>query len=144
MRTTSTRRRALVGAFAVVLALVLSGCLDSGHQRLVYLVNRDRAGYGRPALSVDYQLVDKAKAWSYKMSRDGRISHSTLTSGVPGCWRSLGENVAVASSVDGLHRAWMASAPHRANILSWNYNRIGVGITKRDGRYYGVQVFMLC
>ncbi len=138
----TTRRRALLGVIAVALTLLLTGCLDSGQQRMVDLVNRDRAAHGRRALVVDDQLVTKAQRWAEKMARDGRISHSTLTDGVPSCWRRLGENVAVSSSVDGLHRAWMGSSGHRANILDGSFTHIGVGVVNRGGRYYGVQVFM--
>lgn len=142
VHTTKTRSRALLGVIAIALALVLSGCLSGGQQRLVDLVNRDRAANGRGALVVNATLNNKAQAWAQQMANDGRISHSTLTSGVPSCWRALGENVGVASSVDGLHTAWMGSSGHRANILSSSYTHIGVGVVKSGGRYWGVQVFM--
>jgi uncharacterized protein YkwD len=49
-------------------------------------------------------------------------------------WRSLGENLALGnpgSNAWSLEDVWMASAPHRANILG-GFNRIGVGV-KVDG-----------
>lgn len=139
---TMSRSRALVGVIAVALALLLTACLSGGQERTIYLTNRDRAAYGRAALAVDGQLLAKAEIWAAKMARDGRIAHSSLTSGAPGCWRSLGENVGVASSPDRLHQAWMASSSHRANILNGVFTHVGVGIVERGGRYYGVQVFM--
>lgn len=140
--TPRTRSRAVVALIAISLTLLLTACLNSGQQRMVDLVNRDRAANGRGGLAVNAQLVSKAQGWAAKMSRDGRISHSSLTSGAPSCWRSLGENVAIAGSVDGLHTAWMRSSGHRANILSTNYTHIGVGVVRRGNTYYGVQVFM--
>lgn len=137
-----SRPRALVGVVAVALTLLLTACLTGEQQRLVDRVTWDRAVHGRAALTVHDQLGSKAQGWAEKMARDGRISHSTLTSGAPSCWRALGENVAKASSVDGLHDAWMRSSGHRANILSTSYTHIGVGVARQGSWYYGVQVFM--
>lgn len=142
MPTRTARSRALVGLVAVALALVLTACLSGGQQRMVDLVNRDRAAQGRATLPNHATLSTKAQAWADEMAREGRVSHSTLTDGTPSCRRALGENVAAASSVDGLHRAWMASAGHRANILDPRWDHIGVGVTRSGDRYYGVQVFM--
>ena len=140
-RTPQVRSRALLGLVAVGLTLLLTACLNSGQQRMVDLVNRDRGANGRAALAVDDELVAKAQAWAEKMARDGRLSHSNLRDGVTSCWRSLSENVAVSSSVDGLHRAWMASSGHRANILAPSSTHIGVGVVRQGDRYWGVQVF---
>ncbi len=140
--TPTHRSRAVLGLVAIALTLLLTACLNSGQQRLVYLVNRDRVAVGQGPLGVNGRLTAKAEGWAAKMAGDGRITHSSLRRGAPSCWRSLGENVAVAGSVDGLHRAWMASRGHRANILAGKYTHIGVGVVKRGGRYWGVQVFM--
>lgn len=56
-------------------------------------------------------------------------------------WSMLGENVGVGGSVDSLHRAFMNSAPHRANVMSRSFNRIGVGALRRNGRLWVTIIF---
>ena len=46
-----------------------------------------------------------------------------------------GENLAGAPSVDIAHTNLMNSPGHRANILSPNYNYVGIGV--KDGGPYG-------
>jgi hypothetical protein len=58
------------------------------------------------------------------------------------CWSDLGENVGVGLSARSVHRAFMASAPHRANILSATFTQVGVGTAVGgDGRLYVDEVF---
>lgn len=140
--TAGTRSRTLLGLVVVALALLLTACLTGEQQQVVDPVNRERATQGLKALAVNDQLVTKAQGWAEQMARNGKISHSTLTTGAPGCWQALGENVAQAGSIAGLHAAWMGSSPHRAQILSTTYTHIGVGVVHQGSSYYGVQVFM--
>jgi uncharacterized protein YkwD len=56
-------------------------------------------------------------------------------------WSILGENVGVGGSVDSLHKAFMNSPAHRANVLYDSFNRVGVGAIKRDGRMWVTIVF---
>ena len=57
-------------------------------------------------------------------------------------YQPLGENIAAGFGAKGACKAWMGSAPHRANMLDGRYNVIGVGFA-RGGKYgtYYVQVF---
>jgi uncharacterized protein YkwD len=56
-------------------------------------------------------------------------------------WRRLGENVGYASSVKAVHRAYMGSAIHKANILRSIYRHMGVGVKRRGGRVWTAVVF---
>jgi uncharacterized protein YkwD len=41
-----------------------------------------------------------------------------------------------------MENAWMASSPHRANILSRSFNIVGIGVYRGpDGRLWAVQDF---
>ncbi len=57
----------------------------------------------------------------------------------------MGENIIVGPggmSPQSVEGAWMASAPHRANILSRAFNIVGIGYVRGfDGRIWAVQEF---
>ena len=131
-----------MGVVAVALALMLTACLSSGQTSVQNELNADRKAYGLRALPTHDSLNRKAQAWAEKIARDGRLSHSVLSSGAPSCWRSLGENVGYGPSVAAVEDAYMKSSGHRANILSSKWNYVGVGYAKAGSRVYTVQVFM--
>lgn len=58
-------------------------------------------------------------------------------------WWLLGENVGwTNSTVDYLHRAFMASPEHRRNILDPRFTSIGIGETvSADGRIFVAEDF---
>jgi uncharacterized protein YkwD len=111
-------------------------------RRIVELVNQSRARYGRAGVALRTYLRDKAQAWAEKMAREGHLSHSHLSDGVPRGWRGLAENVGYGNSIVQVHNAFMSSPPHRANLLG-NYNHIGTGYATGFGRVWIVQVFEL-
>ena len=47
--------------------------------------------------------------------------------------RTWGENVGMAGTLRRMERMFMASAPHRANILNSAFKRIGVGVQRANG-----------
>lgn len=125
-----------------VLAEVRVPQFTAEQRRIAQLVNESRSAAGRRPLALHRTLRDKAQAWAQKMARDGRLSHSDLDQGVPPGWRSLGENVGYGVSISQVHRGFMSSGGHRANILG-NYNHLGTGYATGHGRVWIVQVFML-
>jgi uncharacterized protein YkwD len=125
-----------------VTATVRIPAYTSEQRRIAELVNQSRRANGRGSLPLHRQLTDKAQAWAEHMAREGRLSHSNLSSGVPPGWRSLAENVGTGTSIAGVHQAFMASSGHRANILG-NFNHIGTGYAVGHGRVWICQVFML-
>lgn len=142
MRTNLRRRTLQVAALAVALVVVLSGCISSGQTAVQDELNADRNAHGLRSLPTHGQLNTKAQAWAEKLARDGVLSHSHLPSGVPSCWRSLGENVGYGSSAAGVQDAYMRSSAHRSKILQSNWSYVGVGYAKAGSRVYTVQVFM--
>lgn len=129
-------------ALAVVLALVLTACFPSGSQSVADEMNADRRENGRRTLPTHAALNRKAEAWADKLAQDNRLSHSTLTSGLPSCWRGVGENVGYGSSIPAVQSAYMKSTAHRANILNTKWDYVGVGSATRGSRVFTVQVFM--
>jgi uncharacterized protein YkwD len=76
------------------------------------------------------------------MADEGRLSHSTLSDGVPAGWHTLGENVAYASSMPKAIAALEASAPHRANMLNPAFTSVAVGVVARNGLVWVTEVFV--
>jgi uncharacterized YkwD family protein len=110
---------------------------------MVNLINQERAKAGLAPLTVDLRLVELARKKSQDMIANNYFSHTSPTYGDPFqmmtaagiSYRTAGENLAGARTVDQAHSALMNSAGHRQNILSPTYNKVGVGIA--TGGPYG-------
>ena len=143
MNTRLTSRKIVRGvAAAVAMVTLLSGCLSSQQTSAMDAMNRDRKAYGRHTLSINSTIQRKAQAWAEQLARDNYLHHSTLTAGVPSCWRSLGENVGYGGSISAIEKAYMNSPAHRSNILNAGYTTVGIGVATRGSRIFTVQVFM--
>ena len=142
MLRNSPRSLVKLAALAVAILLAFAACMSDGQAAVQSEMNADRTASGLRALPTHGQLNAKAQAWAEKLARDGRLSHSNLSSGVPSCWRSLGENVGYGSSAAVVQDAYMRSTGHRNNILASKWKYVGVGFATAGGRVYTVQVFM--
>ncbi len=102
----------------------------------VYLINLDRSAAGLTPLNFHPELLVAARRWATSMRdtsagfTDCLISHNpNLRTAVNAPWRRLGENVGCGNvTVASLHGAFMNSPSHRANIMSANFDSIGIGI----------------
>ena len=143
MNTSRTPRRLVRGVVAAVAMItLLAGCLSTSQQTALNALNRDRKSYGLATLRTNSTIQKKAQAWAEQLARDNYLHHSVLTSGVPSCWRSLGENVGYGGSIGQIEVAYMNSPLHRANILNRSYTMSGVGVASRGNRIFTAQVFM--
>ncbi len=106
------------------------------------LANAARADAGLDPLTRDSALDRLARKWAYKIAADGELSHNPdLAEQVPEGWQGIGENVAMGYPTGAeMHRGWMHSDGHRANILG-DYTHIGIAFVVVDGTSWGVQVF---
>lgn len=137
------RRRSALAVVAIALvAVLLSGCLSQGQQNALTSLNGDRAANGRRMLNIHDQAQAKAQAWASRLAREGGLRHSVLSAGFSGGWCRLGENVGYGSSTASIQDQFMASSGHRANILSTNWNGVGIGVARNGSRVYVVQVFI--
>lgn len=117
--------------------------LTADEQAMVSMVNQARAEAGLAQLRVDPRLVRTARMKSQDMIDGDYFGHTSPTYGSPfdlvrsqgATYRYAGENLAGALTVERAHSGLMNSQGHRANILSPNYTRIGVGVV--DGGRYG-------
>lgn len=75
------------------------------------------------------------------MARKRTLYHNPSLGSQVTNWRSLGENVGYAGGVKAVHRAFMRSAAHKANVLKSSYRHVGVGATKKNGYVWAAVVF---
>lgn len=121
--------------------------LSASEQKMVDLVNQERAKAGVAPLKVDPELSRVARIKSQDMRDNNYFSHTSPTYGSPFdmmksfgiSYRTAGENIAKHSSVESAHAGLMNSDGHIKNILNPNFTHIGIGIV--DGRYY-TQMFI--
>ncbi|MFE1764611.1 CAP domain-containing protein [Streptomyces angustmyceticus] len=106
-------------------------------QKIVELVNAQRAQHGCGPLSVDRRITAAAQAHSDDMAARNYYEHNTPEGVDPGTrmtkagfpWASWAENIFKspkdpATAMDG----WMKSPGHRDNILNCSYKSTGVGV----------------
>ncbi|HZP95337.1 MAG TPA: CvpA family protein [Candidatus Limnocylindria bacterium] len=115
----------------------LSPVPDPAAERQLFdLVNEERASAGLAPLAWDDRLVPIARAHSEEMFKLRYFSHQSPANGTPFdrlraagvTYTRAGENLAYAQSVTVAHRGLMASEGHRANILSPQFARAGIGV----------------
>ena len=117
---------------------------------MVALVNQERAKRGFSVLTTDENLRSIARGYSADMLRRGYFSHYSpegksvadrlLEANID--FLVVGENLAYAPTIELAHKGLMNSEGHRANILSKEYSKVGIGVM--DAGVYGrmfTQVF---
>ncbi len=108
----------------------------AAEQAVWNLLNADRAHAGLPALAWDAQLAGVARGHSADMQAHGFFGHISPTTGSAADRAKkanvdamlIMENVARAFSAGEAERGLMNSPGHRANILSHDATRVGVGV----------------
>ncbi|MEX1123614.1 MAG: CvpA family protein [Patescibacteria group bacterium] len=112
-------------------------------QKMLELINQERAKAGLKALIWDDALAKVARAHSTDMFARGYFSHTDPDGKSPFdrisqagiTYKAAGENLAYAANVELAHNGLMRSPGHRANILEVDFGRIGIGVI--DGGIYG-------
>ena len=113
---------------------------------MIELVNEERRKEGLNELVLDPDLTPVARAHSADMFRRGYFSHyapegdavSDRLKRAGISYRTAGENLALAPTLQTAHTGLMNSPGHRANILHTSYGKIGIGIL--DGGIRGLMV----
>lgn len=145
------RRRLVGGLLAVAVAVTtfagLAGAssaaasTDGDESGFVASVNAARRTAGRPTYAVSADLTSVARRWAQSMAAGGSLRHNPNLAGQVSGWRFVGENVGVGYDVGGLHRAFMASPAHRANVLDADFSQVGIGVAYGGGRLWVAEVF---
>ena len=109
-----------------------------------WAIDVERAQVGLPPLAVDMVETAQADNWSSLMAFTGKLAEdpnmsADIASYDPN-WRQWGENVGVGPTPQSIEAAFMASPPHRANILG-NFTHVGVGIVVANGSIWVTERF---
>lgn len=119
-------------------------------ERELYVsVNSVRHANGLPPLRWDDSLAVAARCHAQLMAEHQSAQHGfggepslsvrVKLAGAHFSW--LSENVIQGSSPEFIHRQFMNSPPHRANILDRDMDSIGVGVVQRRGQLFAVEDF---
>ncbi|HEY2646730.1 MAG TPA: CAP domain-containing protein [Candidatus Acidoferrales bacterium] len=120
-------------------------------QTLFESANRERIAHGLAPFKWSATLAVAARQHAQRMAARNTLSHQLP--GEPGMaeratqagarFSSLAENVAEGPSAESLHRQWMNSPPHRANLLDPQLDSIGIAVAERNGVLFAVEDFSL-
>ena len=117
-----------------MLATAAAACargLSGSESSLLRAMNAARASHGLTPLHLDRRLERSARGHSSDMLRRGYFSHARFgarmhASGARG--PMFGEDLAWGpADAQWVVSSWLASAPHRANLLRPGFRRVGVG-----------------
>ena len=107
-------------------------------------MNRSRVAKDLGKLTLDPELSRAAQKHTTEMVASDQLFHTGLDrlGRWVTRWTTLGENVGYGGTVASLHKAFMNSATHRANVLLDRYNHVGVSATRDgDGKLWVTIVF---
>jgi uncharacterized protein YkwD len=120
--------------FAASHAALASPQTSSRATNLLHAVNATRAAHDLGPLHFDAALARAARAHTSEMLRENVFTHGNFYGRMVSfhLTGSLGENLAWGSGSLGeawsIVRMWLASPPHRANLLRPSYRRLGLGV----------------
>ena len=105
--------------------------------RVLTAVNVQRAHYGRRPLA-SWSCIDRyAESWSAYLARTGLLVHRSMRTVLRGCAATrVAENLARGGvGPERVVALWMASPPHRANLLDGRLADAGVAATFAGGAW---------
>ncbi|PJC36691.1 hypothetical protein CO046_04725 [Candidatus Peregrinibacteria bacterium CG_4_9_14_0_2_um_filter_53_11] len=125
------------------------GELSSARERLLNLINADRAAHGLNSITVSTELDTVAQAHSENMGSGNFFAHIDPQGRSPddrrraaGVTTPIRENLGRSTSIELTQEGLMRSPVHRDAILDPDIKRVGLGIVKdATGYYYITQNF---
>lgn len=138
-------------AFWLGLVLVSGTARADQTDIMLELVNTERERNGLNALQPYEELYEAADVRARELPKrfshtrpNGRSPFTVIESrGIP--YAMVGENIAMGTRMDAYEafEGWMDSDGHRKNMLSSDFDSIGIGYYKdRSGNAYWVQIFL--
>ena len=124
--------------------------LTAQEEMALNLLNQDRISAGLPPLAHDPTLSAIARMKCEDMRSGNYFAHESpkwgnakqMLTTLGYNFRACGENIAHHATVIKSQAAFMSSDGHRRNILSPNWDRVGVGVAvDRNGYVYVTQLF---
>lgn len=140
----------LVNSLGTVLGIDKVYASTINQANIVSLTNQERKAIGIQPLTVDARLSNAALAKANNMLEKQYWDHFGPNGESP--WQFIkaagynyvyaGENLGKGfRTAEGLVEAWMASPTHKANILSANYQNIGIAVV--EGTLLGKQTILV-
>lgn len=116
---------------------------ETAETAMFKLINQERQKRKLPILSSSDKLKEIARSYGKEMFSKGYFSHISKDGETPFerlekngvVFYAAGENLAFAPTVELAHQGLMQSEGHRANILSAEFGKVGIGII--DGGVFG-------
>ncbi|HZB89383.1 MAG TPA: CAP domain-containing protein [Terracidiphilus sp.] len=113
-------------------------------EQLLALANASRAAAGLERLQWDESLAGAARMHCLRMAAEGPIAHryggeddlSDRAAKAGAHFDVIEENVAVGPNPEAIHKEWMQSPGHRANLLNPAINRVGIAVVEVRGVLY--------
>jgi hypothetical protein len=141
-----------IGAALLALSAPSARGQESGPARTLFeSANHERAAHGLAPLKWSGTLAAAARQHVQRMAAQNTLSHQLP--GEPSMvdrateagahFSSLAENVAEGPSAESIHRQWMNSPPHRANLLDSQLDSVGIAVAERGGVLFAVEDFSL-
>lgn len=127
--------------------------IDTIEKNLFEYINRERKQRNLPLLKLSAELSAVARKHSRDMAAQPKLTHLS-SSGKTYAERlaqdgyyfmDVGENVAFSETfqADFIHQSLMESSGHRENILTPNFDRVGIGVFySENSGYYITQDFL--
>jgi hypothetical protein len=113
--------------------------------------NRERTAHGLGPLKWSAALAVAAREHAQRMAEQNILSHklpgeagmAERASKAGARFSVLAENVAVGGSAESIHKQWMNSPPHRANLLDPQVDSVGIAVAESHGSLFAVEDFSL-
>lgn len=120
-------------------------------QALFASANQERASRGLAPLKWSTSLTTAAQQHAQRMAAQNTLSHqlpgepdmAARATQAGARFSALAENVAEGPSVAVIHREWMNSPPHRANLLDPHLDSVGIAAAEGAGVLFAVEDFSL-
>ncbi len=119
-------------------------------QKLLNLLNQDRARNGLPALTLDSEPSSAARTKSQDMLHNGYFAHEAPTLGNAAAMlndrgyedKGVGENIAHHASVEKADAAFLSSQAHRTIMMGRQWDKVGIGVEEdENGFVYVTELF---
>jgi uncharacterized protein YkwD len=152
MRGTTLRKLAVVAVLAGLLGGLLAPTASAGtyggkyrdRGQLLKATNGSRVYHRVKRVDLQKRLSELARKHSKRMAAAENLFHTSnpVSYYLRGrSWSRWGENVGMTSgTVRDVHKAFMHSPGHRANVLNGAFRKVAIGTVRRDGLLY-VTVF---
>ena len=124
---------------------VTARTMTRNQEIVVGQINRTRANNNRRTLPTNGLMNQRAMNWAAHLRDCQCLEHRAPPFGTPAGWCGAAENVGRSGNggtLGGVHKAFLSSPPHRANILNRSWTAMGVGVARdRAGEYFVVHAF---